>query len=784
MPDQSLRSSFLKPFNRPLFSACIFAASFIALEAAEPPQPYGFAPAEIFLSDYNSREMRTGDFNQDGRLDLLVLNPEKARLDFYFQTDPKTGKTDTPQLHRNRWQPVLSHPRFTKESLIPGAQLLALEVGDFNQDGHIDFATINEQNHLDVYHGPLEESKKPSFQLSVDGHHGYIDCLKWHEEDQSLYYLGPELLERFHWDAKAKNYEKNKVAQLPQGEDPYRLQFVDLNRDGASDIIYELNSLNYGLAVHLRENGNWLPMQRPVLEPASSYFIQGPKPGTLYAIHNDSGAIQSFEFEQVPEKESTRPVSIEEIHLPALRQGQFIPLEGKKGLRSLLIFSPGQTEIHQLDVDENGRLGFPQSRAVPSGCQWVLKGSFLQAEAEGSQILIHNPKNRYLGLMNFEQGKIQFPVPIPNTSAFICAQIWRPQGAKHDQLLGIVREDSRDLIFKRWRIVSQEDGLALEELQHLELDDVKRDPEAFFPLPAEKGRPDGLLVTSPLGESFYLFAKEDDSGDLLRVQPPKGFSSEQLKKKRAGNFRNYPSIKNLPGSLAYIEGNEIEFYAVDAQGVLKLVQQINSNKMNAIQDLLPLDKEGKQLALVSEGGREVEIHEIEEAQGYQFQKVLSFPPGSFHSSQLIQSPKDQWELLVLGNQQLRRIFNRTDREQLASQTLFQSDLPDYWPDEIFQGDMNGDGHANLLLLEQTQFHMFEILGQEDEEWKSMIHFPVFETAPGSQRKSNGESEPRETMIADINGDGLDDIVMLVHDRLLLYLQDAMPQNAEPAQKEE
>ncbi|MDF3128498.1 VCBS repeat-containing protein [Kiritimatiellaeota bacterium B1221] len=762
------------------FSSLITGACLLALTSLQAEQtathPYGFAPAEIFLSDFNSREMRTGDFNQDGRTDLLVLNPEKARLDFYFQNDPETGKAETPQLHQNRWQPVLSHPRFTKESLIPGAQLQALEVGDFNQDGHIDFATINAQDHLEIYHGPLADSQKPGFQIPVNGHHGYIDCLKWHAADQSLYYLGPELLERFHWDPENQNYQKHKVAQLPQGEDPYRLQFMDLNRDGESDIIYELNDVDYGLAIHLREKDHWLPMQRPVLEPASSSFIPGPAAGSLYAIHNDSGAIQSFEFEQIPEKESNRPVSIEEIHLPSLRQGQFIPLVENNDLNSLLIFSPGQTEIHQLAVDENGRLGFPQSRVVPSGCQWILKGSFL-AETKAPQVLIHNPKNRYLGLMPFAGGNVQFPIPIPNTAAFICAQIWRPETADQDQLIGIVREESRKLFFKRWRILSGEEGLALEELQQLELDDVKRDPEAFIPLPTEKGRPDGFLVTSPLGESFYLFAKETGAEDLEPVHPPKGFSSEQLKKKRAGNFRTYPAIKNLPSSLAYIEGDEIEFYAVDAQGVLRLVQQINSDKMNAIQDLLPLDNAGRQVALVSEGGREVEIHAFEKTQGYQFQKALNFPPGAFHTSQLIPSSRGPWELLALGNQQLRRIFNRPDREKLASQTLFQSDLPEYWPDEIFQGDMNGDGQANLLLLEKTQFHMFEILAQEGQEWKSMIHFPVFETAPGSQRKSGGESEPRETMIADINGDGLDDIVMLVHDRLLLYLQDAIPPGA-------
>jgi hypothetical protein len=39
-----------------------------------------------------------------------------------------------------------------------------------------------------------------------------------------------------------------------------------------------------------------------------------------------------------------------------------------------------------------------------------------------------------------------------------------------------------------------------------------------------------------------------------------------------------------------------------------------------------------------------------------------------------------------------------------------------------------------------------------------------------QGKKGGLYEPREGLVVDLNGDELDDLVFLVHDRLLLYKQ--------------
>jgi hypothetical protein len=55
-----------------------------------------------------------------------------------------------------------------------------------------------------------------------------------------------------------------------------------------------------------------------------------------------------------------------------------------------------------------------------------------------------------------------------------------------------------------------------------------------------------------------------------------------------------------------------------------------------------------------------------------------------------------------------------------------------------------------------------------------MSWPVFEAKAPSGRPARGAPagpEPREFDIGDISGDGKADIILLVHDRVIVYVQD-------------
>ncbi|MCU6550970.1 FG-GAP repeat domain-containing protein, partial [Klebsiella pneumoniae] len=85
-------------------------------------------------------------------------------------------------------------------------------------------------------------------------------------------------------------------------------------------------------------------------------------------------------------------------------------------------------------------------------------------------------------------------------------------------------------------------------------------------------------------------------------------------------------------------------------------------------------------------------------------------------------------------------------------------------------DLNGDRRPDLVAIDPDR-HVVEVLtATEAGEWRSRLHFQVFETDEHYQGRKGQPQEPRETVVADVTGDGKNDLVLLVHDRVLIYPQ--------------
>ena len=57
------------------------------------------------------------------------------------------------------------------------------------------------------------------------------------------------------------------------------------------------------------------------------------------------------------------------------------------------------------------------------------------------------------------------------------------------------------------------------------------------------------------------------------------------------------------------------------------------------------------------------------------------------------------------------------------------------------------------------------------DWTSALHFTIFDEDLHFKGRRGAALEPRETVVADLTGDGKEDFAFLIHDRVLLYYQD-------------
>ena len=104
---------------------------------------------------------------------------------------------------------------------------------------------------------------------------------------------------------------------------------------------------------------------------------------------------------------------------------------------------------------------------------------------------------------------------------------------------------------------------------------------------------------------------------------------------------------------------------------------------------------------------------------------------------------------------------------------WKSDEPRRVEHEFVIGDVNGDGFVDVTALDAAE-QMAEILTfSQSGKLRYGTAFEVFETKmfAGGEPK---EFEPNMGLVTDITGDGKDDLVLMAHDRVLIYPQQTKP----------
>ncbi|MEA2068419.1 MAG: hypothetical protein U9P12_04395, partial [Verrucomicrobiota bacterium] len=75
----------------------------------------------------------------------------------------------------------------------------------------------------------------------------------------------------------------------------------------------------------------------------------------------------------------------------------------------------------------------------------------------------------------------------------------------------------------------------------------------------------------------------------------------------------------------------------------------------------------------------------------------------------------------------------------------------------------------MVVLIDPANQSVELVSQQDDELKNELTFGVFLTSDFANVGKSRGTEPHDIESGDLNGDGIGDLVVLVHDKLLIYL---------------
>ena len=101
---------------------------------------------------------------------------------------------------------------------------------------------------------------------------------------------------------------------------------------------------------------------------------------------------------------------------------------------------------------------------------------------------------------------------------------------------------------------------------------------------------------------------------------------------------------------------------------------------------------------------------------------------------------------------------------------YETPIKDGHLNDVVSGDLNNDKRKDLVFLETSKNYLDLVIFDANHKLTPANRWPVFEERTFRNRRSE-LPEPREAAVADLTGDGKNDLIVLVHDRILLYPQE-------------
>jgi hypothetical protein len=108
--------------------------------------------------------------------------------------------------------------------------------------------------------------------------------------------------------------------------------------------------------------------------------------------------------------------------------------------------------------------------------------------------------------------------------------------------------------------------------------------------------------------------------------------------------------------------------------------------------------------------------------------------------------------------------------QLAELDGYETPIKDGFLHDVISGDLNQDGRKDLVFLESSKGYVDLVTFEKPHQLVPANRWPVFEERTFRSRRSDA-GEPREALIVDVTGDKKNDLVVVVHDRIVLYPQE-------------
>jgi hypothetical protein len=751
------------------------------VQAEDKHASFGFTGPEIFPIDNQIALLHAADLDGDGLTDLIVVNNGRSKINILYN---QTGKTNTVRRRDGEKTEINDLPpdaRFRIESIASEKRISSLVVADLNGDGRPDLAYYGDPKELVVLYNlgsntwsapkrwPIDDGQFTANALASGDLNGdkLTDLVLLGEN--SIYFL-----------AQNADHTLAEPKKIPFSGTVKAVQVLDIDGDGRDDLLLvnwdSPSPFRFRLQNTDGELGPEVYFTLPAIRAYLADDLAGNHKTEVVTIAQNSGRAAVSDFIQKP----AEPLSGD------LKQGQFQVLPLNKttrnhrgilwadvngdGLADLLVAEPDSGQLTLYLQKPDGTLASAKTFPTLTGVsELAVSDWYGDGKAE---IFLLSSDEHEIGMTKLdEKGRIAFPTIIPFDGNPLTMAVGPLQpGAKPTLAVIVDQATNRALVTRTADGKSQSQKLS---------DDFKAMPSSMTMLDANQDGLADLVVLIPYAKIKVLVQRQDGTAfDEADVAPPGGNADEPWLSALDIDGDGKPEMllaqKNFVRAVVLKPENEKATNGKPAW-TFYVKEQINGtssssrivgatalpNGTNSVASLFLLDADQKALTLC----------ERDKAGVWQVVRNLPLPVSDFTALRSVGlGAAKPNSVALIGVAAVGTMATSGSVWQLSELDSYETPIKDGHLSDVVAGDLNNDGRKDLVFLETEKNYLDLVTFELPHKLVPATRWKVFEERTFRSRR-NDSLEPREAVVADVTGDGKADLIVLVHDRILVYPQE-------------
>ncbi len=807
------------PSARPLALLGATAVTLLGATAASAqPQAdlaryYGFDPMRIVVVDDGCGPAVVADFNKDGRPDIAVVNNRKSRIEIHYLR--ASERTEAEQQRQRRANELPPSPWYDRQDVSVAHRVSALRAWDADGDGMLDL----------VYAGAspaelviLRQESPTSFEVlsrrTVRGlasrqsglaiadviGDGGVEIVAIADKRLSIFPLSsagtigeptlvgtPAELAAFFVEDYDGDGMQDILGVVPDDPTPLRLwlQSQDPRRTDKSGL----------LAAELR-------FEMPPVREVQPIRFEGREAASVAVIERASRRIVCYDVTPKPIRSKVETAvggaggRGEGEH--QVRAAVWAFTDGTSRDRSVAVADldgDGLNDLLATDGAANTVAWYRQSRRIGLGSAESFSAfrnpkSIAVGEwngRPGPEVFVLSEDEKAVGVSEFDQGegRLTFPTPLPiKTSGASPVAMGYVDLGGETGMLAVIVKDRRDHTLELHHPARADEGV--DGVTTIELKGVNRSPQSMLAADADQ---DGVA-------DLLLFTPNEPMVMVRSIGAPTEGEAPGYQVLTDQQMRQYGLVGAAgPGNTALVDmdgdgkeeiliadQNFVRACRYDADRGWRVVEQITMPEPGTQFVGISTLGEGDQKLIVASdkgNGRLVIIGRTAGADGemgpWQVRarlRLLGFPLGRIFAGSF--GGDGEPSVLCIGDDGFGLVRLAGERHELDPFAFYRSESEDRSEHEIEIGDVNSDGYLDMVVLDSAE-RMCQILSfTAKRNLMPATEFEVFQSRLFTRGRAQ-EGEPRSALVTDVTGDGLDDIMLTVHDRLIIYPQAKQPE---------